>query len=199
MSDENENAGILASLTKIIGNNWRLIIVGVIILAIALNSSLSDNGSSLEKNNEPTPTPQTEQSGQSEQNAPEETAQSAENPENGAINAAQAQEPEITSTNTNSDANTIVQIAAKSEGITHLARKAIKEYLGNTGENLSTEQKIYAEDYLKRKIGSRLLKVGEKIEFDKDAIKQGIEKARGLNQKQIENLSKYVPLVKNLN
>ncbi len=190
MNEENE--GIIASLTKTIGNNWRLLLVGVIILAIALNSSWSDNESSQENKNETTP-----QAEQTEQNKPEETTQNVKNAENSANNTAQAKEPEIANANTN--ANTIVEIAAKSEGVTHLARKAVKEYLGNTGENLSAEQKIYVEDYLKRKIGSRLLEVGEKIEFDKDAIKQGIEKARGLNQKQIENLSKYVPLVKNLN
>ncbi|MBU4141876.1 hypothetical protein KKE99_03310 [Patescibacteria group bacterium] len=193
MNEENE--GIIASLAKTIGNNWRLLLVGVIILAIALNSSWSDNESPQENKNEITP--QAEQSKETEQSKENASEENAQNPENNGNNVAQAKEPEIANANTN--ANTIVQIAAKSEGVTHLARKAIKEYLGSAQENLSAEQKIYAEDYLKRKVGSRLLEVGEKIEFDKDTIKQGIEKAKGLNQKQIENLSKYVPLARNLN
>ncbi|MFH1048444.1 MAG: hypothetical protein V1732_02165 [Patescibacteria group bacterium] len=193
MNEENE--GIIASLAKTIGNNWRLLLVGVIILAIALNSSWSDNESPQENKNEITP--QAEQSKETEQSKENASEENAQNPENNGNNVAQVKEPEIANANTN--ANTIVQIAAKSEGVTHLARKAIKEYLGSAQENLSAEQKIYAEDYLKRKVGSRLLEVGEKIEFDKDTIKQGIEKAKGLNQKQIENLSKYVPLARNLN
>lgn len=192
MSEESE--GIIATLTKIIEQNWRLLLVGVIILAIALNSSWSGKESSTENQNSATPTPQTEQSGQTEQNKPAET----QNTENGAnSNTAQAKEPEAANTNTN--ANTITEVAVKSEGVTHLARKAVKEYLGSTQQNLSAEQKIYVEDYLKKKIGSRLLEVGEKVEFNIDFIKQGIEQAKGLNEKQIKNLSKYVPLVKNLN
>lgn len=196
MSDENENEGILASLAKTIGNNWRLILVGVIILAIALNSSWSGNKSSSENNNEPTSTPQTKQSNQIEQNKPEEAAQAAEN---SATSPAPANESKAVSANTNSNANTIIQVAAKSEGVTHLARRAIKEYLGNANENLSAEQKIYAEDYLRKQTGKKALEIGEKIEFSTDLIKQSVEKAKGLSEGQIKNLSKYVPLVKNLN
>ncbi|MDP3057295.1 MAG: hypothetical protein Q8N37_02105 [bacterium] len=192
MSEEKE--GIIATLTKTIEQNWRLLIVGVIILAIALNSSWSDNKSSTENKATPTPTPQAEQSKESEQNKPEEKTQTTEK---NADNTAQAKKSDATIASTNENAS--VQIAAKSEGVTHLARRAVKEYLGSTQENLSAEQKIYAEDYLKKKIGSKVLAVGEKVEFSNDLIKQGIEKAKGLNQKQIENLSKYVPLVKNLN
>lgn len=194
MSDENENEGIFASLTKTIENNWRLLLVGVIILAIALNSSSSDNKSSEENKNSPTPTAQAEQSKQTEEAKPEEKTQTAETKTD---NVAQTKEPETTQTK--SDGSTISQIAAKSEGVTHLARRAVKEYLASANENLSAEQKIYAEDYLKKKIGSKKLAVGEKVEFSTETIKQGIEKAKGLNEKQIKNLSKYVPLVKNLN
>lgn len=194
MSEETESEGIIAKITGTIEQNWRLLLVGVIILIIALNSSWSNNESSVENNNESTPSTQAEQSNPSEQNKNENNAQADDNNTN---DNAQTKEPETT--NTVSNGNSIVQIAAKSEGITHLARRAVKEYLGSTQENLSAEQKIYVEDYLKRKIGSRLLEVGEKIEFSTDLIKQGAEEAKGLNQKQIENLSKYVPLVKNLN
>lgn len=194
MSEEKE--GIIATLTKTVEQNWRLLIVGIIILAIALNSSWSDNKSSTENKNAatPTPTPQTEQTKQTEQNKPEEKTQTTEN---SATKTAQAKEPDTTIASTNENAS--VQTAARSEGVTHLARRAVKEYLGSTQESLSAEQKIYAEDYLKKKIGAKVLAVGEKVEFSNDLIKQGIEKAKGLDQKQIENLSKYVPLVKNLN
>lgn len=192
MSEESE--GIIATLTKIIEQNWRLLLVGVIILAIALNSSWSNKKPFAENQSSATPTAQTEQSGQTEQNKPAET-QNADNSANS--NTAQAKEPEAANTNTNT--NTITEVAAKSEGVTHLARRAVKGYLQANEQSLTAEQKIYAEDFLKKKIGSRLLEVGEKVEFSSDLIKQSVEQAKGLNQKQIENLSKYVPLVKNLN
>lgn len=193
MSEENE--GIIAVLAKTIKQNWRLILVGVMILAIALNSSWSDNENPAENKNETTPqAEQTNQAEQTEQNKPEEKTQNAENSAN---NTAQAKEPEIATANENT--NIIVEVAAKSEGVTHLARRAIKKYLSSAGESLSAEQKIYAEDHLTKKTGARLLEIGEKVEFNTDLIKQSIEKAKGLNQKQIENLSKYVPLARNLN
>lgn len=191
----NENSeGTIVTLTKTIKNNWRLLLVGVIILAIALNSSQSDNKSSMENENTASPTSQAEQSKQAEPNKPKTTTQTAEN-----------STPAPTPTKTPEtaavavDTNIISETAAKSEGVTHLARRAIKKYLGSTQENLSTEQKIYAEDYLAKKTGKKVLEIGEKIEFSTELVKQSIEKAKGLNQKQIENLSKYVPLARNLN
>lgn len=195
MSDETESEGIFATLTKAIENNWRLLLVGVIILAIALNSSWSNNKTSAE--NQATPTPQTEQT--------QSTDQTTQTASNSALTPAPtpatiatptpAPTPEATVTTT-SNGNTVTVVAVRSEGVTHLARKAIKEYLGTAQENLSAEQKIYAEDYLRKKTGTKVLEIGQKVEFSTDLIKQSIEQAKGLNQKQIENLSKYVPLVK---
>lgn len=196
MNDETESEGIFATLTKTIENNWRLLLVGVIILAIALNSSWSNNTSSADNKNTTTPTPQNEQAQSTEQPQETQQPQTTESPQNTPKEVAQATEPNTTNTVTTSNGDTIAEVAAKSEGVTHLARKAIKEYLGTTQENLSTEQKIYAEDYLSKKIGKKVLEIGEKVEFSTDLIKQSIEQSKGLNQKQIENLSKYVPLVK---
>lgn len=188
MSEENE--GIIAKATKIIEQNWRLLLVGVIILAIALNSSQTGKESS-ENKSETSPAAQTEESNQ---NKSEEKTQTTEN---NSASAAQIKETDTTTTSTN--ANVIVQTAAKSEGVTHLARRAVKEYLSANQETLSAEQKIYAEDYLKKKTGTRALKVGEKMEFSTELVKQSVEQSKLLTEKQIENLSKYVPLVKNLN
>lgn len=191
----NENPeGMIATLTKTIKNNWRLLLVGVIILAIALNSSQSDNKSSTESENIASPTSQAEQSKQAEPNKPKTTTQTAEN---STPTPTPTKTPETAAVAV--DTNVISETAAKSEGVTHLARRAIKEYLSTSQETLSSEQKIYAEDYLSKKTGAKVLEVGEKIEFSTKLIKQGVEQAKGLNQKQIENLSKYVPLARNLN
>jgi len=195
MSEENE--GIIATLTRTIEQNWRLLLVGVIIIAIALNSSWSGNKSSSgNKDATAKQSQQAESSQQPNQNKPQETTQTADNNTN---NTAQAKEPETATASVNANTSVIAETAVRSEGVTHLARRAIKEYLGSTQENLSAEQKIYAEDYVSKKTGAKILEVGEKLEFSTDVIKQSIEQAKGLNQKQIENLSKYVPLVKNLN
>lgn len=190
MSDENE--GIIATLSEKIKKNWRLLLVGIIIIVIALNSSWADNKSSLE--NKSSTTPQAEQSGQTAQNKPEEKTQNTENNVNTI-----AQSPILTNSSANTNTDIVTETAAKSEGVTHLARKAIKKYLANTEETLNAEQKIYAEDYLKRQIGSQSLRIGQTLEFKTDLIKTGIDQAKALNQQQIENLSKYVPLARNLN
>lgn len=89
------------------------------------------------------------------------------------------------------------ETAEPGEGITHLARKALKNYLQEqaTNLNLSPEQKIYIEDYLQNKTGDRLLALGEKISFSADLIKEAINKAQQLSSEQLENLKQYSELV----
>lgn len=89
--------------------------------------------------------------------------------------------------------------ALKGEGITHLARRVIKEYLNdNPDPEIKAEHKIFTEDYLKDKEGTRLLEIGEELEFTTTDIMTAIEKSKALSEKELENLSKYVPLVRGL-
>lgn len=93
----------------------------------------------------------------------------------------------------------IVVSAGAGDGVTHLARGALKEYLkADSGINLSAEQKIYVEDYLKDRTSSLKLAIGESKNFSKDNLKQAIESAQNLSEKQIQNLSQYVKLVPEL-
>lgn len=85
----------------------------------------------------------------------------------------------------------IIEIAEKGEGVTHLARKAAKNYLKNKDKKLTKEQKVYVEDYLKDKVGSRPLEVGEKVTFSKKQIQDAIDASLQLNQNQLKNLEKY--------
>lgn len=89
--------------------------------------------------------------------------------------------------------------AEPGEGITHLARKALKEYLREKGISLTPEQKIYVEDYLQKKTGDYWLKIGEKISFSGELIKEGVEKAQQLTQEQLQNLTQFAELVPALN
>jgi predicted transcriptional regulator len=92
------------------------------------------------------------------------------------------------------------ETAEPGEGITHLARKALKEYLKEKGgPNLTPEHKIYIEDYLQNKTGDYWLKVGQKLTFSEELIKEAIEKAQTLTQQQLQNLSQYAKLVPELN
>ena len=89
----------------------------------------------------------------------------------------------------------IIEKAAPGEGITHLARRALKSYTENNSENLTDEHKIYIEDYLKDSIGSRPLEVGEEITFSEDLIKEAIDASLELTPEQLNNLEKYSALV----
>ncbi len=88
---------------------------------------------------------------------------------------------------------------AKGNGATHLARYALKEYLKDNPEDLKAEQKIYIEDYLQKHVShSQILKVNDEISFSGDLIREAIDSAQKLTDSQINNLSKYVPLVPSL-
>lgn len=104
---------------------------------------------------------------------------------------------QIVETKTISSGNEIVASAGKGDGVTHLARKALAQYLKEKGgENeLTREHKIYIEDYLKDKVGSKSLNVGDKLSFSEDLITQAIDSALGLSAGQLKNLEQYSNLV----
>lgn len=89
----------------------------------------------------------------------------------------------------------IIEKTASGEGITHLARRALKNYTKDNPENLTNEHKIYIEDYIKDSIGSRPLEVGEEITFSEDLIKEAIDASLELTPEQLNNLEKYSALV----
>lgn len=92
-----------------------------------------------------------------------------------------------------------VETAAKGDGSTNLARRALANYLEkNADSSLSAEQKIYIEDSLRRQVKNGRLKVGDTREFSKDTIAKTIEKSKGLNEKQLQNLQKYAQRVPGL-
>jgi len=93
------------------------------------------------------------------------------------------------------------EVAQKGEGITHLARRALKKYLQDEPQDfqVTPEHKVYIEDYLAKKLGGRWLKLGETLEFSEDLIKEAIEKSETLSPAQLENLTQYSQLVPSLN
>jgi predicted negative regulator of RcsB-dependent stress response len=88
--------------------------------------------------------------------------------------------------------NSFVETAAKGDGSTNLARRALANYLEkNADSSLSAEQKIYIEDFLRRQVKDGRLKIGDTREFSKDTIAKAIEKSKGLSEKQLQNLQQY--------
>ena len=93
----------------------------------------------------------------------------------------------------------IVKKAQTGEGVTHLARRALKTHLESDSEvNLSKEQKLYVEDYLKDQVGSKQLEPGQTIEFDKDLIAEAINNAEQLTPAEIQIISQFVNQVPSL-
>ncbi len=86
-----------------------------------------------------------------------------------------------------------VEQAERGNGTTHLARRALAHYLEkNTDSSLTSEHKVYIEDYLRKHVpfhGSVNSKTS--IDFSKDLIHQAIEKSKTLNDHQLQNLKKY--------
>lgn len=86
-----------------------------------------------------------------------------------------------------------IETAAKGDGTTHLARRALANYLEKSPDSaLSGEHKVYIEDYLRKQLKERgPLAVGQSAEFSKDMIRQAIDLSKQLNDKQLQNLKQY--------
>ncbi|MBI2624393.1 hypothetical protein HYW67_02775 [Candidatus Parcubacteria bacterium] len=97
-------------------------------------------------------------------------------------------------------ASAITVAASRGEGITHLARRALRAHLESNSVDftLRAEHKIYVEDYLVKKTDAQRLQIGEERTFSNDLVREALARAKDLSPKQIENLSQYVSLVPSL-
>ncbi|MBI3251618.1 MAG: hypothetical protein HYZ62_01770 [Candidatus Andersenbacteria bacterium] len=91
-----------------------------------------------------------------------------------------------------------IEVAQRGDGITHLARRATARYLGeNTVDfTVTNEHRIYIEDYIKDHMQRTPTRIGAEKEISFDLIKDAIESAKTLNEKQLKNLSKYTYALK---
>ena len=112
-----------------------------------------------------------------------------------------AVDEQVTSAATSKETDgSFIETAGSGDGTTHLARRALANYLEkNPDSELLPEHKIYIEDYLRKKVGFQGgVHVGTSVEFSKSLIQDAIGQAKGLNDAQIKNLSKYTVLVPSL-
>jgi hypothetical protein len=86
-----------------------------------------------------------------------------------------------------------IEKAARGDGTTHLARRALAHYLEkNTDSSLSAEHKVYIEDYLrKHAVEKGWVNPGTSVEFSKASIKEAIESSKTLNQYQLNHLKQF--------
>lgn len=89
--------------------------------------------------------------------------------------------------------------ATKGDGLTHLARKAVQEYLAqNPDASITKEHKIYLEDYLRKNVASGKIKEGDVRVFPEQLVSDALTKAKSLTPAQLENLKRYSVRVSNL-
>lgn len=175
----------LQTSKKWIGENWK--ILAVIIAIIAVGSAFYF----LKQ-------PQVEQPNQEQKQ--EQAAELKDETLNQAKAAEEEKPQEQGKVATTSTEDSITQKALRAEGVTHLARRALKEYEEKFGkdETLTKEHRIYIEDFLKRRTGRQPLEIGQELLFKVDLIKEAIEKSKLLKPKQLENLKHFSAKVKNL-
>lgn len=88
--------------------------------------------------------------------------------------------------------DSFVETAVTGEGTTHLARRALANSLEkNPDSSLTSEHKIYIEDYLRKHVGQKQVHVGTSVEFSKSLINEAISQSKTLNSHQLDNLKKY--------
>lgn len=181
----------------------RLIIITIIIVGAAIYSQTQNPKTNNQQNDQ-----ESEATLEVEKN--DANLVSEENSEDGAsvkVEDSTSESPEISvteetpGTTIKVSGKEIIVVAQSGNGYTHLARRALAEYLDTTGnQGLKIEHKIFAEDYLQKKITDRQsLHSGDEVNFAQDQIQESIDAALQLTDAQVNNLSQYVPLVPSLN
>ncbi len=83
------------------------------------------------------------------------------------------------------------------QGLTHAARQVIRQYLEANNTTLTPEQKVYAEDYLRRHpvTPTKTLHPGQTVAFGASDITDSVTKALALPDDALKNLTKYAKKV----
>ncbi len=84
------------------------------------------------------------------------------------------------------------------DGVTHLARNAVSDYIKEKNISLSKEQRLYSETVLKDKYYQKSLNTGQDIAFSLDDLSDTVQKAQNLTEGQIHAWSKYTASVPSL-
>ena len=197
--------------------NWQTILIVLIVLIVGISAynynqggnvennpevvAVADNENESENNSEDNNDNDKEDKSSDELNVSDNNQESsienidkikAENEDSKETASADKEEGSVLSSSDNSG-KAYTTTAKYGEGITHLARHALEEYLEdiNNGSELTKEHKIYMEDYLQNKIGSQKIEIGHRETFSEDSIQEAISNAKKLSPESLKNLSKY--------
>lgn len=220
LSTSNEK-GWLGKIKDSTYQNWQTILVALIVLIVGIsaynyNQNTGADSTETTKQEEAAKTEEvkTEEAKTAEVAATANTEENAEATDQAAAtqeqtpavttpttnNAAAKQTEETKTPETNTNTTNAVEstgesykvVAVKGEGITHLARKALNQYLSeNNDSTLTASHKVYVEDYLKNKIGSQGIGIGHTETISKVSIEGAIAASKKLSQSQLDNLKKY--------
>ncbi len=104
-----------------------------------------------------------------------------------------------TSQTTQNTGEVIVVTAQPGDSITTMARKALGEYVNQTGETgLNAQHKVFVEDYLRKRVSQHRVSVGQEVSFSKSMIQEAIQGAKNLNQSQLSYLERFSSRVPSL-
>lgn len=206
ISTSSDEKGWLGKIKDIIYENWQTILIALVVLIVGISaynynqkpeassdSAIIQNQTPEEntQNNEVDIDQQEEYVEENDQQVAQNNEQQKETKNN---NEQQTQEIKVQDTNTvESDSENYKVAAVKGDGITHLARKALDKYLSdNQEEEITNLHKIYIEDYLQNRIGSKKIEIGHEETFSKKLIEEAIVSSKELSQASLDNLKKYV-------
>ena len=82
--------------------------------------------------------------------------------------------------------------ATKGDGLTHLARRATSEYIShNNISDLTPGQRVYIEDYMRRRVKNVRVLPGVSVKFDLKNFEDAVTKAKSLSDEQKKHLEKF--------
>lgn len=90
-----------------------------------------------------------------------------------------------------------VEVAGKGDGVTHLARRAMLRNVEAASPDfeVTAAHKVWIEDYVKDRLGSAPLALGENRTIEKNLIREAIGKSKELTDAQLKQLERYSRLV----
>lgn len=202
--DEEQESGTMKQWLQ---DNLRIIISVVIVVIIAAGIYSYSNRSitpAVTENDEQEQL-QENLAGKEETSTDQNTAKSAteenKNQKQNAKTETQKQTNQTSSVATSQETeNSFVETAARGDGTTKMARRALANYLEkNPDSALTAEHKIYIEDFLRKNVSHKGgVTVGQSVEFSKDLIQKAISNSKNLNENQLKNLHKYAVRVPSL-
>ncbi len=186
MADEQNSGGIIERLR----NSPRTVSTIIVILIIAgAIFAFSDRGT------KPAPEPTAEATKEGEH--PEETTPTVEATAAPASTPAEEEEKTVTKETPLPEpaetAEAYVEVAARGNGVTHLARRATARYLETNAPNftVTNEHRIFIEDFLKDYTDRAALGVSDTRTFSKSHLREAVEASKGLSDAQLKHLQKY--------